>query len=128
MAQDTLFLLQSLGWTENVYLGGVSMGGMISLELLLLAPQSTFAGAALISTTAKVTLPSFKFIRLQVWNMIFGRNTDQNGVINEIMDIVFGQSWLQKRRNSETDSDDDVIITNRDFCREVNSALYSFFF
>jgi homoserine acetyltransferase len=51
MALDTLELLDGLGWTSNVHLAGVSMGGMISLELVL-ADTKRFSSLILTSTNA----------------------------------------------------------------------------
>ncbi|KAF9924310.1 hypothetical protein FBU30_005676 [Linnemannia zychae] len=51
MAHDTLELLDALGWKENVHVAGVSMGGMISLELVLADPKR-FASLLLTSTNA----------------------------------------------------------------------------
>ena len=36
LAQDGIALLDDLGWTENVHLVGLSMGGMVTQELALL--------------------------------------------------------------------------------------------
>lgn len=53
MAKDVLDLLEYLGWTKDhsVDLVGISMGGMISLELAKAAP-SRFSSMTLISTTS----------------------------------------------------------------------------
>jgi len=51
MAQDTLELLDALGWTENVHVAGVSMGGMIGLELVHADPKR-FSSLVLTSTNA----------------------------------------------------------------------------
>lgn len=51
MAQDTLELLDALGWTSDVHVAGVSMGGMISLELVL-ADAKRFSSLVLTSTNA----------------------------------------------------------------------------
>jgi len=51
MALDTLDLLDGLGWTSNVHIAGVSMGGMISLELVLADPKR-FSSLLLTSTNA----------------------------------------------------------------------------
>ncbi|KAG0230467.1 hypothetical protein BGX31_005826 [Mortierella sp. GBA43] len=51
MAQDTLDLLDALGWTENINVAGVSMGGMIGLELVHADPER-FSSLVLTSTNA----------------------------------------------------------------------------
>lgn len=51
MAQDTLELLDALGWRSDVHIAGVSMGGMISLELVLADPKR-FSSLVLTSTNA----------------------------------------------------------------------------
>jgi len=51
MAQDTLDLLDALDWKKDVHVVGVSMGGMISLELVLADPQR-FSSLVLTSTNA----------------------------------------------------------------------------
>jgi len=53
MAWDCLLLLDELGWTaqREVHVVGVSMGGMITLELAKIAPER-FASIMLVSTTS----------------------------------------------------------------------------
>ncbi|KAG0278409.1 hypothetical protein BGZ95_004066 [Linnemannia exigua] len=51
MAQDALDLLDALGWYSNVNVAGISMGGMISLELVHAAPKR-FSSLVLTSTNA----------------------------------------------------------------------------
>jgi pimeloyl-ACP methyl ester carboxylesterase len=51
MAQDALELLDALGWHSDVNVTGISMGGMISLELILAAPER-FSSMVLMSTNA----------------------------------------------------------------------------
>ncbi|KAJ3321512.1 hypothetical protein HDU76_014081, partial [Blyttiomyces sp. JEL0837] len=58
MALDALDLLRFLGWEKDVLLVGVSMGGMISMELIMAAPKDTFAAAALVSTRAGWSIPT----------------------------------------------------------------------
>lgn len=56
MAKDALCLLNHLEWFSDVNLVGISLGGMISLELALLKP-TLFSTLTLISTTAGRSLP-----------------------------------------------------------------------
>ncbi|KAK9763764.1 hypothetical protein K7432_009283 [Basidiobolus ranarum] len=66
MAKDALDLLQHLGWTSNVHIVGISMGGMISLELGLIAPPGMIASLILTSTHAGRTLVPFAGL-LALW-------------------------------------------------------------
>ena len=52
MARDALSLLDALGWTEGVHAVGLSMGGMVTLEMLRQAEHGRFASVSLLSTTA----------------------------------------------------------------------------
>ncbi|KAI9333394.1 Alpha/Beta hydrolase protein, partial [Obelidium mucronatum] len=52
MAEDTLRLLETVGWTNNVHVIGLSMGGMIAQELALLSPAGMIASLTLCSTNA----------------------------------------------------------------------------
>lgn len=57
MAADTLELLDHFGWNDNVHLVGISMGGMISLELTSAEP-ARFLSVTLTSTTSKRNIPT----------------------------------------------------------------------
>lgn len=57
MAQDALDLMDHFGWTEKVHLVGISMGGMISLEMAH-ADTKRFQSLTLTSTTARRNLPT----------------------------------------------------------------------
>ncbi|KAF9095709.1 hypothetical protein BGX27_001221, partial [Mortierella sp. AM989] len=56
MAYDALELLDILGWDSDVNVAGMSMGGMISLELVL-ADTKRFSSLTLTSTNAGRTAP-----------------------------------------------------------------------
>lgn len=57
MAADTLELLDHFGWNDSVHLVGISMGGMISLELTSAEP-ARFLSVTLTSTTSKRNIPT----------------------------------------------------------------------
>ncbi|CAO3640221.1 unnamed protein product [Cunninghamella echinulata] len=61
MAQDALELLDNLGWTSDVHIASVSMGGMISLEMATAQPHR-FKSLNLTSTCAKTNIPQIKAI------------------------------------------------------------------
>ncbi|KAJ3021847.1 hypothetical protein HKX48_007623 [Thoreauomyces humboldtii] len=93
MAQDAYELLLHLGWTKDVYLAGVSMGGMISLELSLLAPQETFGALVLISTHAGNTIPPLSTI----WTfggILFGGQKSEKDMLDTYCNLVFALPWL----------------------------------
>jgi len=50
MARDATRVLDALGWSDDVHLVGVSMGGMVAQHLVLARPQR-FASLSLIATT-----------------------------------------------------------------------------
>jgi len=105
MALDTFDLLEHLGWKKNVFVAGISMGGMITLELVLHSPE-TFAAVALISTHAGRTLPTIKAL----W-MLLTAPTNPNLELRaqRYCDIVFPQSWLDQPLPPESG-----FATNRD--------------
>lgn len=57
MALDALKLLDFFGWKEKVHLAGISMGGMISLEMADAEP-ARFQSLTLTSTTSKRNIPT----------------------------------------------------------------------
>jgi pimeloyl-ACP methyl ester carboxylesterase len=69
MALDTVDLLNHLGWKSNVHVIGVSMGGMIALELASNHPEyigsltltSTHAGDLIPTFAGVTTIPRMMF-------------------------------------------------------------------
>jgi pimeloyl-ACP methyl ester carboxylesterase len=59
MALDALELLDHFDWKEHVHLVGISMGGMISLEMADAEPKR-FQSLTLTSTTARRNLPTVR--------------------------------------------------------------------
>jgi pimeloyl-ACP methyl ester carboxylesterase len=56
MAQDVIDMLDHFGWKDSVHVNGVSMGGMISLELVSTWPER-FSSLVLTSTTSGRQIP-----------------------------------------------------------------------
>ncbi|KAK4512967.1 uncharacterized protein ATC70_003678 [Mucor velutinosus] len=116
MAHDVIDLLDHLGWKEGVHLDGVSMGGMISLELVSAWPER-FASVVLTSTTSGRQVPPLKAITT-LGRLIFVKDPKQK--IGRAMDIVYPPDWLAAKPTSE---DPEMIKydTNRDMV--VSMAL-----
>ena len=115
MARDALILLDHLGWTSHVHVVGVSMGGMISLELVDAAPDR-FATLTLTSTTAKRNIPTVSFnksfslhekLTQSKWTAIstiskivlFYREPKDK--VNAAMELVYPHTWLIQKPASE---------------------------
>jgi pimeloyl-ACP methyl ester carboxylesterase len=56
MAQDTIEVLEHIGWKPDAHLVGASMGGMISMELAIARPDM-LKSFTLSCTIADTTLP-----------------------------------------------------------------------
>ncbi|KAI9488918.1 Alpha/Beta hydrolase protein [Zychaea mexicana] len=94
MAQDTLILLDHLNWTSHVHVNGVSMGGMISLELVDAAP-ARFASLTLTSTTAKRNIPTWAAISALSRITLF--YSDPRDKLNAAMELVYPEAWLSQK-------------------------------
>lgn len=101
-AEDVADVFQHLGWTEprSVHLVGVSMGGMIALEMCRRYSER-FASATLLSTTAgdAHNLPPIKglgMIVLSVSEQIVGAGSPLNR-IKRVLDVLFPQEWLDAK-------------------------------
>ncbi|KAI7847463.1 Alpha/Beta hydrolase protein [Circinella umbellata] len=97
MARDALILLDHLGWTQHVHVNGVSMGGMISLEMVDAAPHR-FSSLTLTSTTAKRNIPTWAAISA-ISKITFFYNNPRDK-LNAAMELVYPEQWLiQKPQN-----------------------------
>ncbi|GJJ77831.1 hypothetical protein EMPS_10190 [Entomortierella parvispora] len=91
MAQDTLDLLDGLQWKEKVHVVGTSLGGMISLELVLKDP-TRFASLCLVSTNAGRALPPFS--ALSFVSRVSTVKAESRPLV--IVQTLFPQVWLEK--------------------------------
>ncbi|KAK0544808.1 hypothetical protein OC846_005224 [Tilletia horrida] len=127
MAYDLLSLLQALRWLDEprqVHLVGVSMGGMVTLELAKMTPQH-FASITLISTTSGQNLgsksittgmPPFKgvaaFTDVIVSSILRTKSPRQH--LDAMIELLFPDAWLD-----EAHPDDPQHRSRRECLREM---------
>ncbi|KAI7906189.1 Alpha/Beta hydrolase protein [Cokeromyces recurvatus] len=106
MAMDALELLDYFNWKERVHLVGISMGGMISLEMAD-ADVTRFQSLTLTSTTARRNLPTWTAIStLSKITFLYRDPRDQ---LKAAIDLVYPKEWLDKKPLVQTEFE-----TNRD--------------
>lgn len=117
-ALDVLEVFEHIGWTQerSINLIGVSLGGMMSLELARMRPE-LFCTLLLLSTTAGEThsLPPYLGMRTIFLNMveqIFGFGKPDMRVYR-IIDVLFPQEWQDQA------SEHDPTKTNREIIRPM---------
>ncbi|CAD6932065.1 unnamed protein product, partial [Tilletia laevis] len=134
MGHDLLSLLKELKWTEKpraVHLVGVSMGGMITLELAKIAPElwgsitlvSTTSGQGIGEKALAVGLPPIRGISViaqVVGTAMFGIG-DEKSRINNVLELLFPDSWL-----SEVNPDDPQGRTRREVLFAVFAWRFQF--
>lgn len=117
MALDILELADALGWTGKLHLVGVSMGGMISLEMAKVVPER-IASLTLLSTTSgrgngekhlSTSLPPWTGVST-IARLIAGRTMgfDSDAYrVNAVMELLFPPKWLDDKdaRNGKTNRD-----------------------
>ncbi|KAI8054682.1 Alpha/Beta hydrolase protein [Syncephalis plumigaleata] len=105
MADDTIGLLDHLGWTSNVHVVGSSMGGMIAMELAINYPQYV-KSLCLTSTLADATIA-------QNQELMVERTRRRLAAVNQKttsdFDKAFPKVWL------DAPYKDNPGITNRDW-------------
>ncbi|TKY88225.1 hypothetical protein EX895_002935 [Sporisorium graminicola] len=109
MAQDAFELLEDLGWIKegqtkpSVHVAGVSMGGMIGLEMARQRPQ-VIASLSLISTTPgrRFRTPTYGLTSLA--RVLGGRTLgfdSEEYRINRLITTLFPTSWLSQPHPSD---------------------------
>ncbi|KAG0364026.1 alpha/beta-hydrolase [Gamsiella multidivaricata] len=109
MAQDTLGLLDALGWKENIHVAGVSMGGMISLELVHADPKR-FASMVLTSTNAGRSPPQLVTVSF-LSRVVLLREPDAR--IKLISETLYPTKWLEQPapKNSGFSTNRELVAT-----------------
>lgn len=132
MARDTLELLEYVGWTSDVgkiHLVGISMGGMISQEVFLLAPH-LFCSIALISTHAGGTIPPTNAFTMMP-STLMKRTPDER--VQGTLEMLYPPEWLAKPWEkpmvvSELDGPADFKVRCSFVCLSDCLLIYLFFF
>lgn len=114
LAQDGIALIDHLGkgtlpgegkeWLEGVELGGVSMGGMIALEMVLHAPEK-FSSLTLIATYPGGLLsviPPLRFFELV--KRALKSERDQINVLDRALEVLYPPEWLDANDPEVEDS------------------------
>ncbi|KAI9017993.1 Alpha/Beta hydrolase protein [Phycomyces nitens] len=99
MAADTIDILDHFGWTSNVHVNGVSMGGMISLELVHSQPER-FASLTLTSTTATFNIPTWRAVTT-ISNLALLSN-DPKTRVSVIVELLYPKEWLAGKPSDPT--------------------------
>ncbi|CEG63070.1 hypothetical protein RMATCC62417_00277 [Rhizopus microsporus] len=90
MAHDVIDLMDHFGWTKNIHLDGVSMGGMIALELVSRWPER-FGSLVLTSTTAGRQIPTWRALTT-LPRLIFIKDPAER--ISQSLALVYPPQWL----------------------------------
>ncbi len=98
LANDAGHLLNCIGWTEanTIHVNGVSMGGMVALELVSANP-ARFASLALTSSCAKhQNPPRTRLESIDNWISFFRPKRSNEAKAKSVIDSLFvDRNWLQ---------------------------------
>ncbi|KAJ2611258.1 hypothetical protein H4S08_003247 [Coemansia sp. RSA 1365] len=92
LAQDACKIMEHLGWTQDIHIVGISLGGMIAQEICLLnTDPKKFASVALVDTwhSSTLALPTVKEVRFAFNGMAaLGDNP------KHLIKLVFSRKWI----------------------------------
>ncbi|KAJ1986633.1 hypothetical protein GGI25_006122 [Coemansia spiralis] len=134
LAKDAYKLLDHLGWTEDIHMVGISLGGMIAQEMCLRNDHEPadgrprFASVALVDTwhSAALALPTVQEIRFAFKGMAaFGDDP------KHLIKLVFSRDWIHSPFHDSIDTGepddggDNVLLTNKVFMGRLFRAIQS---
>ncbi|GMF50025.1 unnamed protein product [Phytophthora fragariaefolia] len=99
MAQDTLALMDVIGW-QTAHIAGVSMGGMISQEIALSAPERVQSLSLLVTSAGSFT-PDASAYPAILTTLV---SSDPDKVTNAILSFLYPEPFL-----SSTNGDDGTM-------------------
>ncbi|KAF1792276.1 SNARE associated Golgi protein [Phytophthora cactorum] len=104
MAQDTLALLDAVGW-KTAHLAGVSMGGMISQEIALAAPERLQSLSLLVTSPGSFT-PDASAYPAILTTLV---SSDMDNVTNAMLSFLYPDSFLVSK-NGDNGTMHDVFF------------------
>ncbi|ORZ11222.1 Alpha/Beta hydrolase protein [Absidia repens] len=98
MASDAFDLLDHFGWTSGIHLVGISMGGMISLEMATTEPER-LKTLTLTSTCAKKNIPTIRAVTTLAKSAFVSKTLDER--VDNMVSLVYPPSWLDQACQEE---------------------------
>ncbi|GMF23984.1 unnamed protein product [Phytophthora lilii] len=114
MAQDTLALLDVIGW-KTAHIGGASMGGMISQEIALAAPDRVQSLSLMVTSPGSFT-PDASAYPAILTTLV---SSDPTKVTNAILSFLYPEPFLASK-NGDNGTMRDVFFR---YHKEVAAAL-----
>ncbi|KAJ2448868.1 hypothetical protein EV183_005211 [Coemansia sp. RSA 2336] len=118
LARDAARVLAHVGWHDNIHMVGISLGGMVAQELLLMEEHPQFASVMLVDTwhSATLAVPTVKEVRFAFAGMAALGDDPRH-----LLDLVFSRSWIHSpfrcsRPNAPS-------VSNRDVMSELFRAI-----
>ncbi|KAJ2496673.1 hypothetical protein IWW47_003757, partial [Coemansia sp. RSA 2052] len=128
LAKDACLVLDHLGWSQDIHMVGVSLGGMIAQEMCLMNSGIAFASVAFVDTwhSSTMALPTTKEVRFAFKGMsALGSNP------KHLIDLVFSRRWANtafhdtlKPIQSSPDSVKSALDAHHPTNRDVMTALF----
>ncbi|KAG7397222.1 hypothetical protein PHYBOEH_001100 [Phytophthora boehmeriae] len=120
MAQDTLALLDAIGW-EAAHIAGVSMGGMISQELALAAPGRVQSLSLIVTSRGSFTPDASVYP--EIFTTMF--SSDSTKVTNAILSYLYPEPFLNTKNGDKGTMHDVFFKYHRDVAATLGAPSAS---